>query len=471
MSNSNQAGFAPKTPDLNASPRVPTSDNTQSTPVTNARSVSTQNQNVFSPSVSSPLVNQSTPNSSHQQSRQTGTQSSLPPRDLFGNSPGSVPSPISDENVDQLPVLLWNGFRILADRTLIDWLQKSTIVDLSNDPEIEKAIIKANTIFEFCEMVKCLAKPGERIIMGFGEELVLNNYFHPDKFGVVMLDLVNWLVDKTKIGQLIIFSIPPDLNRMRNSAYMNCLRQISGKIWGARSGRPQVLVFDTFKTISTSVAFQLPDQRNLTDRERRLIAPKPKIFSEDECRLLDGQVASFIKKVADVKYAQSLESTPIPEITPSGSSTTNAVSGSGIAPGSSAVSTSSNSKQEILAMLGGHPDPFDSEMRNLISEQEGVTIEDASDEDLNVNFFADDPFFKEEEFEGYEDWSYSSVMDEQAYEDRVCEDPRNYYINTSGQSDYDFLNSQDQNEDEFHDASDHCDPSVSTPPTGNEYWQ
>ena len=161
---------------------------------------------------------------------------------------------------------------------------------------------------------------------------------------------------------------------MRNSAYMNCLRQISGKIWGARSGRPQVLVFDTFKTISTSVSIQLPDQRNLTDRERRLIAPKPKVFNEDECRLLDGQFASFITKVADVKYAQSLGSTPIPEISPSVSSTTNAVPGSSIASGSSAVSTSGNSKQEILAMLGGHPDPFDSEMHNLISEHEGLSL-------------------------------------------------------------------------------------------------
>jgi len=64
-----------------------------------------------------------------------------------------MPSPVPRV---ELPLLYWNGFRILADHTLI------TIVDLSNDPEIEKATIKANTIiFEFCEIVKQLAKQGE----------------------------------------------------------------------------------------------------------------------------------------------------------------------------------------------------------------------------------------------------------------------------------------------------------------------
>ena len=75
---------------------------------------------------------------------------------------------------------------------------------------------------------------------------------------------------------------------------MNCTKQISGRIWEVREGRPEVLIFAIFKTISTSVAFQLPDKRNLTDREQRLIEPRPKVFNDDECKLLDGQFASFI---------------------------------------------------------------------------------------------------------------------------------------------------------------------------------
>lgn len=110
-----------------------------------------------------------------------------------------MPSPISKVDEGTPPLLYWNEFRVLADHTLINWLRRSTLVNLNDDPEIEKAAIKARNIFEFSGKIKELANEGERIIIGFGEELVLNNHYQPDKFGVVMLDLVDWLVDKTKI--------------------------------------------------------------------------------------------------------------------------------------------------------------------------------------------------------------------------------------------------------------------------------
>ena len=142
-----------------------------------------------------------------------------------------------------------------------------------------------------------------RTIIGFGEELVLDDRYHPDKFGVMMMDLADWLIEKTKIRQLIFFTIPPDLNRMHNSAYMSCIRQMSGKVWAARCSREQVLVFDIFRLIATSPNFKPPDVRNMTTREKRIVDAKPKVFTMEECQLLDGQFSSFITKIADVKLA------------------------------------------------------------------------------------------------------------------------------------------------------------------------
>ena len=203
---------------------------------------------------------------------------------------------------------------------------QSSLVDLSNNPGIEDAAIKAKCIFEFCNVVKQIANEGERIIIGFGEELVLDDRYRPDKFGVMMLDLTDWLIDKTKVKQLILFTVPPDLSRMKNSAYMSSIRQISGKIWAARADRKHVLVFDLFRLIATSPNFHSIDARNLTTREKRIIDAKPKVFSQEECQLLDGRFASFITKIADVRLAE-LENPSVSRPSRSTTSTTNATSG------------------------------------------------------------------------------------------------------------------------------------------------
>lgn len=435
----------------------------------NTQNRSTRESRTSTPSVNSPKINQSTPYSNQQQSRSTTNQSTLLPKDLFGNSPSSMPSPITPVDPGKLPLLYWNGFRVLAGRTLISWLRRSTLVPLENDPGMDKAAIRARSIYEFCDIGKQLANEGERVIIGFGEELVLNNNYQPDKFGVVMIDLVDWLIDKNKVQQLILFTIPPDLNRMRNGSYMSCLKQISGKIWAARKDKPQ----DLYNSITVSVAFQLPDRRNLTDRDWKIIEAKPKLFNEDECKLLDNEFASFIIKVADVKLGYTSVTPPTSILRQSERPNTGATSGSSSAFDTSVKSTSDGSETQNTGInrVYENPDNFDSEMGNLISENQGVCIEDDPDDDLNVKFFATDPYTTDEDSEGYEDWHPSSVMDEEAYENMLCRDPNNYFIDAEGRSGYQFIDDQIQSKEQFYNASDCTSQLQSTEDQGNELQQ
>ena len=459
-----QTPLIPQQVSLNASAQASQSKSLSQTPVsshshvtphsvaTNSQAKSILGNNESSQFTSSPSFNQSTPLSSHQQSRQATASSTLPPRDLFGNSPASMPSPIPRVDPNTIPLLYWNGFRILADHTLIDWLKQSTLVDLAQTPGIENAAIKAKSMFEFCNVVKQIAKEGERTIIGFGEELVIDNRYHPDKFGVMMLDLADWLVEKTKVRQLILFTVPPDLNRMRNSAYMSCIRQMSGKIWTARRGREQIVVFDLFRLIASSPNFKSPDPRNMTTREKRIIDAKPKVFTQEECQLLDGQFASFITKVADVKLAAFERTSLASNSAASTASSTNATSGSSNVTGSAVGSIANSTNGTGVNMIHGNPDTFDSEMNNLISDNQGVTIESDPDDEPNAFYMPDDLF--SDESESYEDWCYSSVLEEEAFEDRTNEDQNNYYVETEGGcNDYQFTNDQDT--EQFYDAPDH----------------
>lgn len=232
---------------------------------------------------------------------------------------------------------------------------------------------------------------------------------------------------------------------MRNSIYMSCICQIAGKIWNARKSRPQVLVFDLLKTITDSVAFQIPDSKNLTNREKRLVEAKPKIFNEDECKLLDSRFTLFVTKIVDVRLIEKELSIPVLGSVQSTSSSTNATSGSSGAPSISVKSTLGNSNSPGINLMQMSSDAVDPEMDKLISETHRVMIEDVPGDDINVNFFATDPYSNEGEPEGYEDWCYFSIMDEEAYENWLCEDPNNYYIGDSGYNSYHDFQNQNPN--------------------------
>ena len=172
-------------------------------------------------------------------SQLTDTQKKIKDRQ---QTPYPNPTPkrvaITDENnpeakqilVDKFTPPVWKEYLVLGDATLMSWLQQSLFSNIpKQNPKKVAGFSEIKTLEEYFTMVKKLAKPNSKVILGFGEDLVLTKKYEAKEFYLKLVGLLSSLITHNQVIEVIFCTIVPDFSRAANQAYMSTIKEINSK--------------------------------------------------------------------------------------------------------------------------------------------------------------------------------------------------------------------------------------------------
>lgn len=99
------------------------------------------------------------------------------------NDPKKKPMMILKERF--LPPI-WKDYKVFDDATILSWLKLSALSNIRNKDKLEKSKRFEDiwNISDLCRLLETLVQPDDKIIIGFGEELVFHKHFDLDIFSL-----------------------------------------------------------------------------------------------------------------------------------------------------------------------------------------------------------------------------------------------------------------------------------------------
>lgn len=167
---------------------------------------------------------------------------------------------------------------------------------------------KIQSLTELFTLAETYAQANSKILLGFGEVLVLHKHFCLEQFTIDLRKTVQTLLTINKVFKVVVCTVPPDVTRLSQTHYSKALRSVNSRIWIIKKQTLGMYVLDIWGTIVARYAADNPepDRRNLTaPRVIEAVEGVPRLVTESEVAQIDKQfgeiITSYVEKPREVR--------------------------------------------------------------------------------------------------------------------------------------------------------------------------